>query len=409
MFKFQGTDFEKTFQIPELILGKYTFSFKLEGKEPNKFTLLESKVTSSDSGSPDCIIKFAQRFRNLYIDKFINNGLEAQVVSWLFCYSVDVMTNHDVIKLSTYVYVSPELEGQLAQFGITDSGRASAIQDTCTAPPLSYPLVFDPGNVKSDLQGLQRYKTPVRHIGKPTMYIPLPVFATRDNNGRYKLQIDDLYLNEWFIAKRTLHYSKTEVPILLNMEAELVPVMSKWDPDELKQLLVLFRQDYGTNRFGFLELEFYADSNELELKGFYNFSTKYLSLIQQNQFHRERWRGVMKKLLCACIHFFVDESHANKSTTVELRPQPYFKGDLDNPVDLEGLKTLYSKSFGFALKPQSWKMHATVETVLSHCTDQLAEFEDVPLTMFTSEPSLKRKRDPSVADPIGTQKQNKHY
>ena len=70
--------------------------------------------------------------------------------------------------------VSPELEKQLAQFGIKDYGRASAIQDNCTTPPLSHPLVFDPGNVKLDLQGLKRRAAPTREIGKPTMYIPLP-------------------------------------------------------------------------------------------------------------------------------------------------------------------------------------------------------------------------------------------
>lgn len=398
MIKFEGTNFEKTFQIKELIDGKYTFRFKLVGDQPNKFTRLESSASESVA-----IIKFRQQYTNLYIDQYTNNGLEDNVVGWLICYSMDVLTNHNVIKSSATVHVSPELERELRKFGIEDHGRVSQIQDTCTAPPLSYPLVFDPGDVKLDLKGLQRRKSPVRIIGTPTMYIPLPSFTT--SSYRTTIEIEDLYLNEWFIGRRTVEFSNPRAtggdPIFIKMDAELVPIVSKWDPTELKQLLVLFRKDNGTNRFGNLELGFDVGSNVLLLETFYNFSTKYLTLVQQNQFHRERWRGVMKKLLCACVRFFLDgfNKHATDSTIIELWPQPYFRNDLDNPNDKQGLEDLYFKSFGFKYPSASArKMQATVATVLSHCTEQLNEFEDGSLSL--KQTTLKRKREPSFAEPL---------
>lgn len=450
LFTFSGgpTDAIRTFEIPDLIENKYQFKFELEAHSTElsvhtnhlRYDVLKTTVSHSDH--LDFQVKFEIEYFNaddedlsptlvikdIVYAQFDDIEQALRLFKWAICYSLRVMSDFKMIAPASNLDVSKNIKQILKLFSkaihITDSQTLTELQSQCSTP-LPYDLVFDPTG-KSDVTTIPLEKRfnirqyplasgdePGRVIGRPSTYNPLALNTVHNKyDGLFSRRFDiaDLHLNEWFDARRTVVYqaSNEKGPWkLVRVISNLVPIVAKWDALELRQLLMLFREeDYNNQiplqRFGEANLEYKTDTNSLYLAFFYNYSTKHLSADQIQRYHRERWRGVMKQMLCAAIQFFLNDSghYVDDDSEVRLSAVPYYHGDDDNPDYLEQLQNYYTNNFGFRAVDNTSEMKTTIKEITQHCTEALSSFEDEVMPGQPIRKSTKRKFDDMMSDAI---------
>lgn len=458
LFTFSGgpTDVNRTFEIPDLIENKYQFKFEIQASSTEnvfhstgylRYDTLKTTVSHQDH--LDFQVTFRADFdaddedtppnlviREIVYTKSDDNDIDhtSKLLKWLICYSLKVMVNFRMVTPASIIEFG-KIVAQIFKSFSNDLHIRSAqktvaqLRDNCSTP-LSYELVFDPSGTSNvttiplakrfDIRQypLASGAQPSRVIGRPSSYNPLVLHTTHtkyDGVFSRRFDIADLHLNEWFDARRTVVYqaSNEKGPWKLGrIISHLVPVVSKWDAAELRQLLILFQhEDYNRDiplqRFGEVNLEYQTNTNSLYLAFFYNYSTKHLSADQIQRYHRERWRGVMKQMLCAAIQFFLNDSghYIDGDSAVRLAAVPFYHGDDDNLDYLAALQSYYTKNFGFLPVDRTAQMQTTVNEITRHCTESLSSFEDEvmpgqPIRQQQQQKSNKRKLDDMMNDAI---------
>lgn len=430
LFKFEGNSVAKTFEIKHLFDGKYKFDFELVFNAEEHAVRVWSRIQQQDSMV--CSIGFKKiDKKTVLLDTLIFGGNEfdpstnnthAELVRTLFCYCIQIMLNYDMARDNSKLKIEPTYKQQVdiisGDLLLQDDRTMREILIKCKSP-LNYELVFDAGNTDvSSLPPTQRFVKQSDHgkvIGKMSVFMPL-LKTGSSVLTRKKVDLPDLQLNAWFFARRTIVFWKDGENWVLNrVISNLVPYPEKWDPVELNQLVVLFRKEssYSLDRFGYVDLEYRSSKNQLYLQYFYNFSTKYLTQDQITRFHRERWRGVMKQMLCAAIQLYLNDPglFVDETTDVDLDAVPYYQGNItanQNPVLLENLRNYYTKTFGFQpafdysyVYGYKNHMRATISDITKHCTSDLSIYEDEVMPgQPIVEKDLKRKFSEMMSDAV---------
>lgn len=399
---------DKRIEINDLIEGIYKFKFRIRTTSSGEYAYIKAYIWKGDN--------FAFQFkiynaRPLYTDSgyyddnvFKDLKTYKHVINWLLCYSLQILVNTGAITLYFEFDIS-HIQNILQIVVFPDlPNKVSAILNQCTTP-LTYEFVVDNNTTDAstlDLKNRFQNRAASRVVSRPSIMIPLPHY-----DDTIQVELDDLQLNEWFVARRVAKFIRDPNNngnfVMRKLKSYLIPIVDKWDSAELRQLVVLFKEEQTTKlaHFGYLVLKHVAELDTLELESFYNFSSKYLTEDQASRYHRERWRGVMKQMLCASVKLFA-LGVVQASTKIVLLALPLFRGRAGT-IEKEALAKYYESTYGFQKMSDDFIMKTTVDNVLNHCSSVLTQYDERQEELVPEPPnSRKRKRDPSVADPIGT-------
>lgn len=205
----------------------------------------------------------------------------------------------------------------------------------------------------------------------------------------------DIVVDKWWYMRCRVRCCNG---VLTDVHSYLIPNEDVWPQEMIEKFNDMLTTRYGrkTNQWGIVEMSFEQGSTlhntqaSLRLQLFFNYGTAYFGKSEMEEFYPDRWKGVMRRVLCMTVQAFVNVQQVHSRVKVSLYALPTYRSFMITPSDpntgtpvvyntvtpAQTLGQFYNMTFGFvpinggpALIHTSGGMQTQVETILNKCQD----------------------------------------